>query len=559
MSRFNTRGHIAKPPVATITSPLGTVGGPGATPTTRTFEGAIAWKKNARTDLFLRASASLHDGSNRFYESGDKRDETLRQLTRKLAVEDFTWLCHFTQWLRTKGNIRTAALMIACEAVAARLDNDAEGCTGADVPASGSAMFIPTNRWLIDAVCQRADEPGELLAYWLATFGRKVPKPVKRGLADAARRLYNERSLLKYDTASRSIRFGDVLELCHPSAHPDKSWQGDLFKYAIDRRHNRDSEIPDSLRIVSANASFRERVQEAPYLVYSEEALSGAAMTWEDALSLSGQLGIEKKKVWEFIIPSMGYMALLRNLRNFDENGISDELANQVILMLKDPKQVAKSRQLPFRFYTAYKAAPSLRWGYALETALDLCLPNIPVFTGRTLILTDTSGSMETQASGKSNLTCAEQALVFASALALKNSAVADFFQYADHTKRIDVTRGGSVLKTVEGVRRNLGEVGYGTDIAGAVRAEYSNHERVIILSDGQGCRGWSSETVGTCVPKNVPVYLFNLQGYSESPMPTGGSARFDLGGLTDATFSLIPRLEAGMTGAWPWEAETIT
>jgi hypothetical protein len=52
-----------------------------------------------------------------------------------------------------------------------------------------------------------------------------------------------------------------------------------------------------------------------------------------------------------------------------------------------------------------------------------------------------------------------------------------------------------------------------------------------------------------------VPVYLFNIEGYSASPMPTGGGACFDLGGLGDSTFKLVPMLEAG-SGAWPWEID---
>jgi hypothetical protein len=34
-------------------------------------------------------------------------------------------------------------------------------------------------RQIVDSVLQRGDEPGEALAYWTATYGRAVPKPVK--------------------------------------------------------------------------------------------------------------------------------------------------------------------------------------------------------------------------------------------------------------------------------------------------------------------------------------------------------------------------------------------
>src|SRR3712207_7767035 len=50
------------------------------------------------------------------------------------------------------------------------------------------------------------------------------------------------------------------------------------------------------------------------------------------------------------LAPTMGYMALLRNLRNFDEAGMPDEVAAVVAARLGDPDEVARSRQLPYRF-----------------------------------------------------------------------------------------------------------------------------------------------------------------------------------------------------------------
>ena len=39
-------------------------------------------------------------------------------------------------------------------------------------------------------------------------------------------------------------------------------------------------------------------------------------MTWEDVLSLAGSV-VDKAKLWEALIPSMGFMALLRNVPEF--------------------------------------------------------------------------------------------------------------------------------------------------------------------------------------------------------------------------------------------------
>jgi hypothetical protein len=249
-------------------------------------------------------------------------------------------------------------------------------------------------------------------------------------------------------------------------------------------------------------------------------------------------------------------MALLRNLRGFDEAGISNAAANSVIKKLVDESEVARSRQLPFRFYSAYKNAPSLKWGHALEMALDLSLPNIPELPGRTLVLVDTSGSMTQAISEKSSMTAITAASIFGAALAMRNTGRVDLFQYADYAARIPVPKGGSVLRLVQAIEKQANSVGYGTNIEGSIRAEYNGHDRVIVLTDAQGSgNGYTGAArVGTSVPQTTPVYLFNIEAHTHSPMPTGGGARFDLGGLTDATFAEIGRLEAGAIGTWPWE-----
>jgi hypothetical protein len=55
-------------------------------------------------------------------------------------------------------------------------------------------------------------------------------------------------------------------------------------------------------------------------------------------------------------------------------------------------------------------------------------------------------------------------------------------------------------------------------------------------------------------VPARTPVYAFNLVGYRQSAMPAGHGNRHELGGLSDATFDLIPNIEAGLASRWPWE-----
>lgn len=550
MSRFNTAA--AAPAVH---SPIATE----HTPSTRTAEGGAGYARaDAKSELFLLAVSNFVS-TDTFYERAGARDERFERLVRQVAVEDPAWTARFTAWLRGEANMRTASLVAAAEAVRARLTSRAVGNVHPTPEGPAQPMW---NRALIAAACQRADEPGELLAYWTGRFGRAIPKPVKRGLADAAARLYTERSLLKYDGDSKGYRFGDVIDLVHPSPAADKArWQGDLFRHALDRRHQRGNEIPASL----ATLIERERLMSTPVgqrrdtLRNHPELLARAAMTWE---SLAGWLqGPMDADAWSAIIPSMGYMALIRNLRNFDEAGVPDSVAMGVAARLADPGQVARARQLPFRFLSAYRAAPSLRWAYPLEQALGLSLANIPALGGRTLILVDTSSSMDEAFSKDGTLRRWDAAALFGLALGhrcahadlLSFSSTARYLGQLDgaHVKPFPLTAGESVLRALERWRNGGWFLGGGTATAAAVRATYRGHDRVVIVTDEQAAR--DGHEVTAAVPQQVPLYTWNLAGYTAGHAPSGSRNRHTFGGLTDHAFKIIPLLESGRDGTWPF------
>jgi hypothetical protein len=410
---------------------------------------------------------------------------------------------------------------------------------------------VAGGRQIVDSVLMRADEPGEALAYWTSTYGRSIPKPVKRGVADAVARLYSERNLLKYDTSSKGFRFGDVLDLVHAS--PSAEWQGILFAHALDRRHNRDEDVPMSLNMLLNNKMLRQFAEREPEVLLDAEKLRNAGMTWEDALSLAGDK-LDKAKLWEALIPSMGYAALLRNLRNFDQAGVSDEVAQTVTNKLADPEQVAKSRQLPMRFLSAYKAAPSLRWGYALDKALNASLANVPALPGRTLVLVDTSGSMNSEFSKDGTLMRWDAAALFGIALASRceDADVVSFsngYWGGEASKVFPRIKGESVLKGLDRWKNDGYFIGGGTDTAGAVQRHYANHDRVLILTDEQAVYG---DVTGS-VPKDRMVFTWNLAGYRHGHAPSGTGTRHTFGGLTDAGFKMIPLLESGRSGDWPF------
>lgn len=523
MSKFNTTA--TKP--AKGNGPIATIG-QGVT-----HEGGPAFVRDVQSELFLLAVSNMV-GEDTFYEKAEDRDARYAQLVRQAVIQDPEWTAGLLKWLRSEGNMRSASLVGALEAADEMVRNK-----------------VPGARQIVESVLQRADEPGEALAYWTSKHGRRIPKPVKRGVADAAARLYTEYNLLKYDTASKGFRFADVLDLVHPS--PKAPWQGTLFMQALERRHNRPpQEDRNALPMLTANAELRAHVAAGSYGdLVNPDALKAAGMTWEDALSLAGSK-VNKANLWSALIPSMGYMALLRNLRNFDEAGVPDAVADQVAARLADPEQVARSRQFPFRFLAAYENAPSLRWGHALDKALTASLSNVPALTGRTLVLIDTSASMTNgRFSAKSTMTAAKAAAVFGVVLAMRCGA--DVYGWADGVFKHEVPKGASALKEIDRFLSRTGEVGHGTQMLASLQRTFSGHDRVFIISDMQTMDGHYARGVSDAVPATVAMYGFNLGGHQATPLDAGKTNRVEFGGLTDATFRMVPLIEAGKRASWPW------
>jgi hypothetical protein len=565
MSKFNslsgitaTAAEMAAYRAATGTSPLRST---SATPDAVTHEGGPAHTREARSELFLLCVTGFV-AENTFYETADARTTRLRDLVGRIVAQDADgadsgeWFYRFTLWLRGTANIRTAAVMVAAEAVHARL----------------AAGHHGLNREIVGAALLRADEPGEFVAYWLSRFTRPggdktLPKPVKRGLADAAVRLYDEYATLRYDTGSHGVRFGDVVELAQPRTNARlhvSAQQSALMRHLIDRRHHYNTaDVPAELEMLRARASLdvlpvehrRTLVETAAADRESTAAqwLSNGGMTWEWLASwLQGPMD---ETAWRVALPGMGYMALLRNLRNLDEAGVGGVAADWVADRLADPRQVARSRQFPYRFLSAYEAVRSDRWRVALGKALDASIANLPELGG-TLILVDTSASMENAVSSDSVMTRVKVASLFGVALAAR-SRTSELYGFATGAFAHPVLGGVSILRETERFCARIGEVGHGTQMVEAVRKTFrpDRHKRVVIISDEQAFGSYYG-TPADQVPADVPFYAFNLGGHRSSVTPDAPN-RHSLGSLTDATFRFIDLIEKGQQQVgWPWETD---
>ena len=608
----------------------------------RTHNRAAGFSRDPKTELFMRAT-TVFAGEGQFYEDAAAADARAVELARQVAVQDWKWVFQFLIWLRSQGNIRTSALMLTAQAVEARV---AAGFSYAMVDGRHADP-----RRLVDAVLQRADEPGELLQYCLNTFGR-VPQPVRKGIADAVLRLWGERAVIRWDKDNRPMRFADVIEYCHPRpwTKPDgdqprqprckapegilgtipaetraqmtkddvfawlDTWERDLsyrrevlFRYLLDTRHHPSgAAVPEDLPMIAARRALSVMTPGERHM-FAGRALDrrdgrenrmlrdACAGQWEWSQSWLGEglkglpggtfedgtVPLTDRQRWELVIPWMGYMALLRNLRNFEDNGVRRSIVNKICQRIADPAEVAASRQLPYRFLSAWLNTKSIYWKPALEDALHHSMPNIPKMSSPGLILVDLSGSMDnimgTDSAHRNRLlrdgktppvypTRMQAALVFALGLAVANPGVADVYGFAVGNMAILVDQATQVLPAIERVNSERSKVGQGTQVTRNLKETFnpSRHRWVAVITDEQtsaeapgyelrradyfGYRG-----VSQVIPAHVPLFSWNLAGLTHGMFPTGDN-RYALAGLTDHSFAVMDRIMSGRDGVWPWD-----
>lgn len=143
----------------------------------------------------------------------------------------------------------------------------------------------------------------------------------------------------------------------------------------------------DLVRISHANSPDIDELMRTGTLAVSE-----TEQTWETMRSAG--------KSWREILETidMPHMALLRNLRGIFSEIKDTTAAKEILEALKGG--VLKGKQFPFRYFSAYRAVDSegsvnhkAMILDALEDCMDIAVANMPKLEGRTICLSDNSGS----------------------------------------------------------------------------------------------------------------------------------------------------------------------
>lgn len=480
----------------------------------KNHEGEKAYAVTPQMELYtLVVTWSLNDS---FYE---KNEERLIRLRNLIAKNDPVFVAKLAIYARHKMYMRSVPLLLVTELAKIH---------------KGDNLISR----LVPRVVSRADEITELLAcYQVVNYriGTKklnsLSKQLQKGLAVAFND-FDEYQFAKYNR-NAAITLRDALFLVHPKAKNES--QQLLFN-----------------KIASGNL-------ETPY-------------TWETELSALGQKGFENellkkeafKAKWEELIDSgkLGYMAMLRNLRNILEANVGYSYVAKACEVLSSIKQVTNAKQFPFRYLSAYRELMLTHGGFtgevleALEKAVQASALNMKGFGAETRVLLacDVSGSMQTPVSAKSKIMLYDVGLMLAMLLQHRCKNVVTGM-FGDTWKIIPVPK-NNILGNVQEFYKREGEVGYSTNGYLVIQDILNKRiiiDKVMLFTDCQLWNSYGNTPIDTLwkrykaeVAPNAKLYLFDLKGYGSTPVKLEKNSVFMIAGWSDKVFEVLEALDQG-------------
>ena len=373
------------------------------------------------------------------------------------------------------------------------------------ITAAEIANSVKGEEWtkrFFNQVVRRPDDMAEILAYYLANYDKPIPNSLKKGFRMAFEK-FDEYQLGKYKGGKNEVKLVDVINLVHPK---HSKAIGKLIKGTL--------ESPETWEVLLTQAGQKAKDE-------------------EDKVK-------RKAKVWKTLIKEekIGYFALLRNLRNILEQ--APTVVEDACDMLTNEKLIKGSLVLPFRFNTAFEQIiGSDKEGarevvMALNKAVDISLKNVPKLKGKTLVVVDSSGSME----GKP----AEIASLFAAMLVKSNNA--DLMLFSDDARYINVNPMDSTLT----IKKTIPFMSGGTNFHSIFQTAKKAYDRIVILSDMQGWMGYETPLADfnkykkeyDCDPL---IYSWNLSD-QDGTIQFPQNKIFAISGWSEKVFDIIKLLE---------------
>lgn len=470
--------------------------------------GGLAFQQSPQSALYKQIATSLWSGDG-YYEKRDDWFKRFQENVARAIMEEMRFPFQLAAFGRDRSglSLRTSPVALYSEA-STRSETKGSGIIREYAP---KVMF-------------RADDPNEAISY-LRRYHGTIPHGVLRGIADTLPK-FDAYQLGKYKQIGQ-IR--DVFRLARPKPVNDE--QETLWGAAVS----------DSLPI--------------PY-------------TWETELS-KAHTDEEKRSVWNELLESekLGIFALLRNIRNIMKVNADIEIA----LDQFTEERIRKSGILPFQIYKAFDAVRDEGHNEVAEhllSAIEWSVNNIEKLKGKTLVVADNSGSMEScQTRGMQTKKIAN--LMTAMALHICDDGIAGTF--GTDFAIANAHSGQGLFENMKQVHYCGQKTGHSTNayrIFQSLTYDRVFVDRVIVLSDMQCYDGrtaaWNKmigqhvglvggrsmagelEAYRQSVNPNIIVYSINLATQDNSTQFAENQPVIDLAGFSDSIFRFMVAMEAG-------------
>lgn len=463
-----------------------------------TEEGALAYEKDAVDDFVNNLFSNFLDDG--FYKTGKQNIDRMIELVDAVRSErGDAFVAKLAKFSRNELGMRSAAQLVA-------------GCL--------NDSKMESKREFFREFCHRPDDVAEVFGF-IQSRGMKPSHAMVRGFGDYISGL-SEYSIGKYKMSKHDWNMYDIINVTH--AHSD----------AIDK--------------------FKMDILKPPD-------------TWE--VSISGSKSeSEKADNWIRLVEEhkLGYNALIMNLRNILASAndsrwwVRDVLCPQIT----DANAIRSSLVFPYKIYNAYINYRTFIANddvdYALSSAFMESCANVPKFDGKTAVVVDVSGSMDSAYSEMSSLSISEISACYAAAFLISNAENTVVYKFGTDAERFEFSGVESAFSLISKLRNNDG-LGYGTNISSVYDIMDEHYDRIILFSDMQvmECNSfgrWSDkhtyagdlhreycERYGLC-----RVHSFDLGNYKSQAVSDDPSVIRYFSSLSPKVFDFLRIVESGQS-----------
>jgi len=377
-------------------------------------------------------------------------------------------------------------------------------------------------RYFADEICKRGDEPMVCFSYFRKAFpGQKFPQNLKKALRDILES-FDDYVISKYKLEKNEVTMKDIIKYTHAYSNSIK-------------------------KLFEGKQKQTEKI-------------------WNSIVSNSKEK--DNKKTWEKALSKMPHMALLRNLRNLEKNGIAPEKWKDNLL-----KGVKFGKQFPFRYWSAFNAVSDEKTKDIVEEAMELSFDNVPTFKGKTLCLSDNSGSARGTTTSELGTVQISTIGNLSSIVVCKKSDDADFVVFGDKAIKIPCRKKSSTFDILK--EANEAPVGGATEaglwiwLRNAIDKKI-HYDRIFVFSDMQAGYGQlygsynvirSNKASQTCghiyisvsslireyrekVNPNCSLFLIQTAGYTDTIMPEFYDNTFIIGGWSQGVIRFAQEME---------------